>query len=220
MPRPIEIQKPLLGSYVVSYGCPHCDSHLKSPVEDIGKADFCPDCNRQFVVPGAKEWQISLDSQKAAANAREVEKHAKAAAREVEKHARAVAVEAEKQARRLKEEQEERQRIAREQSEAARHLGTPTSQPPPQEIVRAELVPSGPFPTSQTRRCPYCSEEILASAIKCKHCGEFLDGRSRQSAPQPVPVYYQQPAQGGSGCGLIITIALGIVLGVILLMFL
>jgi serine/threonine protein kinase len=27
-----------------------------------------------------------------------------------------------------------------------------------------------------TKRCPYCSEEILAAARKCKHCGEWLDG--------------------------------------------
>jgi hypothetical protein len=24
-------------------------------------------------------------------------------------------------------------------------------------------------------RCPFCSEKILATARKCKHCGEFLD---------------------------------------------
>lgn len=27
----------------------------------------------------------------------------------------------------------------------------------------------------QTKRCPYCSEEILATAQKCKHCGEWLN---------------------------------------------
>lgn len=35
----------------------------------------------------------------------------------------------------------------------------------------------------ETKRCPYCSEEILAEAKKCKHCGEWL--------PQPAP---QQPS--------------------------
>ena len=34
-----------------------------------------------------------------------------------------------------------------------------------------------------TRECPYCSEAIKATAIKCKHCGEFLDGRT--SGPPP-----------------------------------
>lgn len=29
------------------------------------------------------------------------------------------------------------------------------------------------------KRCPYCSEEILADAKKCKHCGEWLDDSSR-----------------------------------------
>ena len=28
---------------------------------------------------------------------------------------------------------------------------------------------------SDTTTCPYCAEQILAAAKKCKHCGEFLD---------------------------------------------
>lgn len=27
----------------------------------------------------------------------------------------------------------------------------------------------------ETKTCPYCGEEILAIAKKCKHCGEWLD---------------------------------------------
>ena len=26
------------------------------------------------------------------------------------------------------------------------------------------------------KRCPFCAEEILAAALKCKHCGSMLDG--------------------------------------------
>lgn len=31
-------------------------------------------------------------------------------------------------------------------------------------------------------RCPYCKEEILVGAQKCKHCGEFLVGPQKSDA--------------------------------------
>lgn len=46
------------------------------------------------------------------------------------------------------------------------------------EAAIREKWPSG------VRPCPWCSEEIFATAKKCKHCGEFLTDLP-SSAPQP-----------------------------------
>ena len=43
------------------------------------------------------------------------------------------------------------------------------------------------------KRCPFCAEEIQDAAIKCKHCGEFLDG-SRPAAPNALPWYFRTSA--------------------------
>ncbi len=48
------------------------------------------------------------------------------------------------------------------------------------------LLDFGPFSTTSmsltpeaTKRCPFCAEEILSAAIKCKHCGSELTAETR-----------------------------------------
>lgn len=40
--------------------------------------------------------------------------------------------------------------------------------------------------SNDTKVCPFCGEEIKASARKCRFCGEFLEGFTRDSIRQEI----------------------------------
>lgn len=55
----------------------------------------------------------------------------------------------------------------------------------------------------ETKRCPYCGEEILAAAKKCKHCGEWLDSADvvcSQKSKVPCPICGEEIDEGTQVC--------------------
>ncbi|HEX4054692.1 MAG TPA: hypothetical protein VHX86_10545 [Tepidisphaeraceae bacterium] len=56
-------------------------------------------------------------------------------------------------------------------------LAMPVPDPSAQSVEVSPAIPE--YEVETTRDCPVCGEEIQTSAIKCRHCGEWLDGRSR-----------------------------------------
>jgi len=45
---------------------------------------------------------------------------------------------------------------------------------------------------SETKRCPYCNEEINAQAKKCKHCGEWLEEKEPVSSGTTIIAAFSQ----------------------------
>jgi len=197
----IEIKKTLFGKYLVVFDCPRCGERLRSVSNEIGREDDCPSCHTRFVVPGQLELDRFVDKENSLAERKARAAFDKAALKQEreEKYAVRKGVEAEEAAK-------ERQKQI---DEAARRSQLPLHQP---RIVAPSTQAT--TQTTSTRRCPYCAEIIQIAALKCRHCGEFLDGRPKAQA---VPVIVQAPQQGMGVCSLIFVIAFGIIAAIFIM---
>jgi len=90
--------------------------------------------------------------------------------------------------------------------------------PVPSAAPQSIVAPITVVPSARVS-CPYCGEDIAATAVKCRHCNEFLDGRAPGNAiplrQEPVHVQHAttvniQAPQRTSSLG-IVSLVLGVV---------
>lgn len=69
---------------------------------------------------------------------------------------------------------------------------------------------------AETKKCPFCSEEILAEAKKCKYCGEYLDDSLREkNKPKETTVVAKEGCflqTLNAGCIVIVVVVILIIL--------
>ena len=58
-------------------------------------------------------------------------------------------------------------------------------------VVAVRSPPESTHPKeTKMKKCPFCAEEIQDDAIKCKHCGEFLDPSARPHSGEAGAKWY------------------------------
>jgi uncharacterized Zn finger protein (UPF0148 family) len=193
----------LLGGYTVAYECPKCSTALKSPLDEAGTADSCPQCGTQFVVPGTEERdRIRQEGQKAKW---EQQQKTDAARRQKERHE---ASERELHAAKKHAEQAARQSPARPiaSPQLAASFSTKQLRPPPGDVI----VSSGPICAEYNvlglvvgfaSKAEGCTGVISVDNVYRTALERLIEGARARDANGLIHVNFQNRVAAQMGCG-------------------
>jgi ribosomal protein L37AE/L43A len=174
---------------VIRFICPECGQKYRAPSRLAGRARACVKCASPFNIPSENSPVVKeLQHVEVAAVSQTVEHEAVAAVTQPVEHEAA-----------------ERIPPAGPVSQFAAALSESSVVTDPEPIARQFTSEPELPPVIDRHPCPFCGEDILKTAVKCKHCGEFLSGNGSQTAAvEPVPpvkpsFQRQMPAQEPTG---------------------
>lgn len=149
--------------------CPTCNHRLSAPDAAAGRKAKCSKCGGAVIVPQASAKQTSASAEKKTLTL--PAKQTSAVPTKVQHQPPALSKPAAQQTRPLAVDLR------------VQH-----------EIIQTAQVSAAPTPIQATKDCPFCGEQVLAVAKKCKHCGELLDVALRAAMAAAPQVVHHAPA--------------------------
>lgn len=142
--------------------CEHCNTSIKFPADKAGRTVKCPKCAEQITLPEASSPVETTPPPPSSDSPPAVQDEFRSNSASTPIVAATV-----DHPRSLNE-----QKAAAQESPPRKSRSGPDWRPDGPKINSPEPRPD------PTKRCPFCAETILLAAVKCKHCGEFVDGRA------------------------------------------
>ena len=153
----------------VRFSCHNCGQHIDAPEEMAGQRVNCPGCQQPLTVPNRSI--IPMESKP----------DAKDISFDCAKCGQHVIIAAELAGQLV------------DCPKCGTKIVVPYESTTPAIVPNASAVPN--LVSAITKKCPICSQEVCVDAIKCRHCGEFLNAdaaRRVQATEEPLPVANQQ----------------------------